>query len=181
MEELETKLRQLVRKVDGLLKAELIPSKDVDNYKGGMAYVMAELKLVLDTPAAAPATLAIEGEKEREKLAAIVRIMREHHCDTLSVEYSGAGDELDEISVSHSDGELTNEDRKLIENAVHNLISSSIHDGFWNDDGGHGTIDFSLPGDSLAMAWGHFDYVVEEKGHIRVGLFRLAELEAPNA
>ncbi len=170
------KIQSLINKVESLINSELIPEKKANNYKGGMGYVLSELKLLVQEEEAPNKPLTFADGKDRESVRFIATAMFAEDCRSLSIEYSGAGDELDSIYISYTGVKLDGTVEARVVSAAHDLISS-LHNGFWNGDGGRGTIDFTLGDNAICVSWGHWDFYTEEEGETRETSVPFGELE----
>ncbi|MCE5361411.1 MAG: hypothetical protein JJ714_10680, partial [Acidithiobacillus sp.] len=154
-----TAIESLINKIQSLIDADLIPNENANTYKGGMAYVLGELKLLLPKGEQQPViqqslpaneeepatqnTLVISKEDDKEAIDTIAAIMIAQGCTNLSIEYNGAGDSMDCLEISYHSAPLDEDQKEQILKSAGTLIES-FHYCFWDNDGGRGMIEFTL-------------------------------------
>lgn len=103
-----------------------------------------------------------------EQLNALFSI---EHVKEVTIEYSGAGDSgcTDNVHLrmedTHADFSFDHSELESVDGLIWNLIESQAS-GFYNNDGGRGTIILS----PKSFQWDHFDYVQEENQSVDIGV-----------
>jgi len=122
-------IESLINKVQSLIDADLIPNENVNTYKGGMAYVLGELKLLLQKEEQQPViqqsltaneeeatqnNLVISKEEDQKAIDTIAAIMVAQGCTNLYVDYSGAGDSMDCLEITEHSAPLSEEQKDQV-------------------------------------------------------------------
>lgn len=106
-----------------------------------------------------------------EQPNALFSIDHVNHVKDVTIEYSGSGDEgyTDNVHLrmedTHADFSFDHSELESVDGLIWNLIESQAS-GFYNNDGGRGTIILS----PKRFQWDHFDYVQEENQSVYINV-----------
>lgn len=106
-----------------------------------------------------------EEAKDVLSRAALAQKAKDIGVTAVVIRYSGSGDsgQVDEVEYVNKEGVVVDEakwqelEEFFAEWAFDELISNSEHDGFWNNEGGYGSIDIDF--ETNDIKWDHSDYI----------------------